>query len=69
MPEKLKVFLKSLTPIEANEIFEYFDNGMKPDMDEMDEILYEKIQENPELWDETFGNSIHDDRDATSIHD
>lgn len=67
MPEKLKVFLKSLTPIEAKEIYDYF--PVISYLWEVNDILEERVKLNPELWNEVFGNSIHDDKDATSIHD
>lgn len=67
MPEKLKTFLKSLTPNEAKEIHDYFPTLAY--LWEVNDALEEQIRKNPELWNEVYGNSIHDDRDATSIHD
>ena len=67
MPEKLRQFLKSLTPIEAKEIHDWLDETPNFE-DAIIRYLANRIETNPELWNETFGNSIHDNRDATSIH-
>lgn len=66
MPEKLKSFLESLSPEEANQLDDWLDCNDTA-FDRMQCVLYRQIEKNPELWASIFIDPIP--KESTSIHE